>query len=252
MTKTLRPVLSLLAFLLLFAALLFFFFLLGTRALPHGDFAPASPTGMGSRPVVVIDAGHGGEDGGAVGENGVLEKDLNLAIAQKMCELLRASGVEAVMTREEDVLLYDKNSDYEGRKKVQDLATRRQIAEQYENPVFISIHMNAFPDSRYKGLQVYYSENHPDSLALARSIQEADRLCLHPDNRRTVKAGGSNLYLLDRLSCPAILVECGFLSNAEECEELCREDAQKRMAILLSASLLNYLSEEGQFMSDGS
>jgi N-acetylmuramoyl-L-alanine amidase len=156
------------------------------------------------------------------------------------------------MTREEDILLYDKTSDYHGHKKEQDLATRRRMAEQYDRAVFVSIHMNAFPDSRYKGLQVYYSENHPDSQLLAKSIQAKDRLYLHPDNRRAVKSGGSNLYLLDRLTCPAVLVECGFLSTDEECEALCREDTQKKLVLLLAASVLEILSEDTEIVPTAS
>ncbi len=193
-------------------------------------------------PIVVIDAGHGGEDCGAVGRNGVLEKDLNLQIAQKLERLLLANGIQTVMTRSEDVLLYDKNSDYHGQKKVQDLATRKSIAEQYENTVFISIHMNSFPQSQYDGLQVYYSPHHTASQQLARDIQTLTQKTLQPSNHRTVKSAGENIYLLNQLTCPAVLVECGFLSNREECERLIDERYQQQLALVIALSVLQNLS----------
>lgn len=245
-----RLLLLLFLFFLTFAMILLIFALLGMRWI--SPQAKDTSNQAKTETVVVIDPGHGGEDGGTVGINGVFEKDLNLAISHTLCQLLRGAGVEAVMTREDDVLLYDKSSDYHGHKKEQDLATRRRIAEQYEHTVFISIHMNAFPDSRYKGLQVYYSENHPDSQVLAKSIQSKDRLYLHPDNRRAVKSGGGSLYLLDRLSCPAVLVECGFLSNEEECEALCREETQKKLSLILAASVLEILKEDTEILSTAS
>lgn len=194
-------------------------------------------------PIVVIDAGHGGEDGGAVGKNGIYEKDLNLSIAKHLNEMLRACGVQTVMTRTEDILLYDRNSDYKGQKKVQDLATRREIAERYENAVFISIHMNAFPEAQYSGLQVYYSKNDPNSSLLAQTVQAMVKNTLLPENDRTIKPAGSNIYLLDRLDCPAVLIECGFLSNPEECERLSKETYRLQLARVLCASILEYLSE---------
>lgn len=191
---------------------------------------------------VIIDPGHGGEDGGAVGVNGVLEKDLNLSIAKIICDTLRADGVNAVMTREDDTLLYDKNSDYHGKKKIQDLATRRKIAEKYENVLFISIHMNAFPEGKYSGLQVYYSKNDASSQTLAESIQNTVKEKLTPSNNRSPKAAGDNIYLLDRLSCPAILVECGFLSNPDECQRLSDGNYQKQLSLCISASVMEYIS----------
>jgi N-acetylmuramoyl-L-alanine amidase len=192
---------------------------------------------------VVIDAGHGGEDGGAVGTNGIYEKDLNLQIAWILNDLLRANGIETVMTRSEDILLYDRNSNYQGQKKVQDLAIRRKIAETYENAVFVSIHMNAFPQHQYHGLQVYYSPNSSESKDLAIHIQSLTKELLMPKNNRSVKTSGGNIYLLDRLQCPAVLVECGFLSNPEECAKLSSEEYKQQMALSLCLSILEYFSD---------
>lgn len=187
---------------------------------------------------VVIDAGHGGEDGGAVSANGIAEKDLNLQIAMLLCDLLKANGVDAVMTRTEDVLLYDRSVDYIGRKKSLDLAARRKIAEETAHCVFVSIHMNAYPLSEYKGLQVWYSPNDPASLSLAQSIQSTVHEILQPDNNRKVKRATSSIYLLHHLQCPAVLVECGFLSNPAEADLLASEQYQKQLALVLFAAIM--------------
>ena len=182
---------------------------------------------------VILDAGHGGEDGGASSVCGALEKDINLAITIKLRDLLVANGVPVILTRSEDVLLYDKTIDYHGRKKALDLATRRKIAEETPNPIFVSIHMNAFPQTQYKGLQVWYSKNETASLTLAQAIQNLAADQLQKDNNRRVKEATSSIYLLHHLTCPAVLVECGFLSNPEEAALLETEDYQSKLAFLL-------------------
>ena len=181
-------------------------------AIPVDQNANILPT---STPYIVIDAGHGGEDGGAIGINGGYEKDVNLAVALILRDILTEKGLNVIMTRSEDILLYDKDSDYEGHKKEQDLLNRRKIAETYEDPIFISIHMNSFPIEKYNGLQVYYSKNTPSSMELANKIQTNARQHLQIPNKRTTKPS-DGIYLLDRLKCTAVLVECGFLSNPEE------------------------------------
>lgn len=184
-------------------------------------------------PTVVIDAGHGGEDGGTVGVNGLLEKDVNLDIALRLRDLLTANGISVVMTRTEDVLLYDRNADYEGRKKSLDLAARRQIAENTPNCIFVSIHMNSFPDPRYDGLQVWYSPNRPESEVIAETIQKTAKAVLQPENERQTKAANSAIYLLHRLTVPAVLVECGFLSNPAEAAKLATDDYRRDVAFAL-------------------
>ncbi len=194
----------------------------------------------------VIDAGHGGEDGGAVGYvNGIPqpEKDINLKIAQALAQALEDAGATVVMTRTEDTLLYDRNSDYEGRKKALDMAARLAVVEAAQatgdTVLFISIHQNTFPQARYRGLQVYYSANHDESAALAGIIQETAREQLAPDNDRKTKVGDA-IYLLKQLQCPAVLVECGFLSNPEECAALATEEYQNRVAYAVFCALREY------------
>lgn len=193
----------------------------------------------GILPTVVLDAGHGGEDGGAISANGIVEKDLNLTITQLLKDLLTANGFSVILTRSDDRLLYDTDIDYHGRKKALDLAARREIAQGVENCVFISIHMNAFPMEQYRGLQVWYSKNNPRSFALAKAVQKAVCEDLQPQNTREVKAASSTIYLLHHLQCPAILVECGFLSNPEEAALLATKEYQRELARLLFISLNN-------------
>jgi N-acetylmuramoyl-L-alanine amidase len=206
---------------------------------PISPAAPVSTTGV-SEYTVVLDAGHGGEDGGAVGVlNGkeIYEKDLNLSIALLLRDLLEADGINVIMTREEDVLLYDRNTDYQGRKKVLDLAARLHVGQSVENALFVSIHMNAFTQTQYKGLQVYYSPNHPHSATLAQQIQTRIGEQLQPDNHRKIKRAGSEIHLLEHLDCPAVLVECGFLSNGEDCATLSDAEYRRRLAFLLFCSI---------------
>ena len=187
---------------------------------------------------VILDAGHGGEDGGAVSSQGYLEKDLNLAICRQMEGMLKANGINTVMTRSEDILLYDKNVDYQGRKKALDLLARRKIGEETEDALFVSIHMNSYPIAKYHGLQVWYSPNNESSFEVAKQIRSTVLEELQPENDRQVKEAGSTLYLLHHLHSPAVLVECGFLSNPEEAERLNDPTYQKQLAFLITLSIL--------------
>ena len=197
---------------------------------------------------IVIDAGHGGEDGGTSSAAGVLEKDLNLSVAFALRDLFEAAGVPVVMTRTEDKLLYDRNVDFHGRKKVLDLAARRLMAEKVSAEaregggvsLFISIHMNAFPQPQYSGMQVWYGTGHPLSAEVAGSIQSAS-LAVMPDNHRQIKAAGSNIYLLDRIKSPAVLVECGFLSNPKEEAQLRSDDYQRKLCCVIASSAAQFL-----------
>ena len=192
---------------------------------------------------IVLDAGHGGEDGGAVGKGNTCEKALNLSIALKIGEMLSDSGIDVVYTRTEDVLLYDKNSDYKNKKKALDLAARVKKAQETPNCVFVSIHMNSFSQSQYSGLQVYFSKNNPQSATLANSIQGAVKAQLQPQNKRKAMEATSSIYVLDRLECPAILIECGFVSNAEECRLLSTEVYQKQLSEIISQEIEKYVEK---------
>ena len=195
-----------------------------------------------SLPVVIIDAGHGGEDGGAIGVNGAFEKDINLSIAKKIEAILNAKGIKCVMTREEDVLLYDRTQDYQGRKKLLDMQARKKIVESYENAILVSIHQNSFSQAKYSGFQAYYSPNDPRSLELVSFIERSVKNNLQPNNRRASKVSNGNIYLLDHIVCPAVLLECGFLSNAEECALLCTEDYQNKLCEVICAGIEDFVN----------
>ena len=195
---------------------------------------------------VVIDAGHGGEDGGASTYGGMHEKELNLLISSELYTLLSFAGINTVMTRREDVLLYDKNSDYKGHKKSMDLAARLKMARESEGGILISIHMNAFPETQYHGMQVYYSKNAESSLSLARTVQSKNQELLDPTNSRKIKESGKNIYLLDRFEGTGILIECGFLSNPTDRANLNSADYRKSLATVIFFAVIEYLSDGGR------
>jgi N-acetylmuramoyl-L-alanine amidase len=190
----------------------------------------------------VIDAGHGGEDGGACTYEGLPEKDLNLFIAKDLELMLRLCGINVVMTRTDDRLLYDPQSDYKGHKKSMDLASRLKTANETPNAILVSIHMNAFPESKYCGLQVYYSDRSNGGLKLAQMIQNTYKDRLMPSNTRKAKAAGSNIYLLHRFDGVGVLVECGFLSNESEREKLNTAEYRSQIAACLLESIVEYIS----------
>ena len=192
-------------------------------------------------PVIIIDAGHGGEDGGATGTNGVLEKDLNLAVSGMLADLLRGAGYTVVQTRTEDRLLYDEGTK-KGHKKQGDLENRVKYTEQYPNSILISIHMNTFPLDTCEGVQVWYSQNDERSAMLAKQIQDGIKEHLQSSNNRKIKAATSSIYLLRHAKTPAVLVECGFLSTPSECARLCDTSYQQKLALTLFDAICENLS----------
>jgi len=195
---------------------------------------------------VVLDPGHGGEDGGACTYGGMPEKELNLLIATEVYHMLSATGINVIMTRTEDILLYDPTSDHEGKKKSMDLAARLNIAQETPDAILVSIHMNAFPESKYGGLQVYYSTRSEGGRTLASYVQDDNKTFLSPDNHRKIKAAGKNIYLLDRFEGTGILVECGFLSNPDNRERLNSSVYRHELSALLFCSILRYISDGGR------
>ena len=160
--------------------------------------------------VVIIDAGHGGEDGGAVSKSGICEKDINLRLSMLLGDIFDAAGYSAVQTRTEDRLLYDRNVDFHGRKKILDMAARLNIAKSRNAELFISIHMNAFPQPIYRGLQVYYSPHHKDSENIAKSIQALAKTSLQPTNNRDVNLPAERYIFLISLIIPRFSSSAAF------------------------------------------
>ena len=189
--------------------------------------------------LVVIDPGHGGVDGGAVGKEGTLEKDLNLQISKKLKDRLLENGFNVVMTREEDVSLHQEGETKN--KKRSDLNRRLQIIRSYENAVFLSIHMNSFTSSLEKGIQIFYSVNHPQSKVLAELLEEDFKTYVDSENRRKSKPAGSEIFLLKHAKVPACLIECGFLSNREEEQLLKNPEYQDKLVASMIESLKRYM-----------
>lgn len=198
--------------------------------------ATTKPTQKDAIPLIILDAGHGGEDGGAVGVNGVLEKTLNLTITRLLATQLRTAGFLVLETRTEDRLLYSEGTK-RGHKKQSDLENRLAVMQKYPESIFVSIHMNTFQTPDCEGLQVWYSEGDARSKALAECVQDTVKAHLQPQNNRRVKAAGRSIYILKHATSPAILVECGFLSTPAECELLCNEAYQRALALTLFAAI---------------
>ncbi len=193
--------------------------------------------------VVVIDPGHGGEDPGSVAPDGTLEKDLNLEIANLVRALCILNGTEVKMTRTEDTLLYDYYDDledYTGKKKVYDLKNRLKIAEEHEGALYLGIHMNKFSQAKYSGTQIYYSKNNPSSYSVATDLSKSIKEYLQPSNNRQIKGADSSIYILNNIENPAILVECGFLSNENELTQLKNEEYRAKLALIIFSSICKY------------
>ena len=191
-------------------------------------------------PRIVIDPGHGGEDGGAVAPDGTAEKDINLSVAKSTCAMLTALGCDCVMTREDDVML---SGDGAGSKKLRDLQNRVAFTDG-GGCVFVSIHQNKFPQNSCAGTQVYYSKNDARSEKLASVIRNNTQKYLQKNNTRQIKRAGSEIYVLDRCTVPAVLVECGFLSNPAELELLKTEEYQKKLGCVIALSVADYLYDD--------
>ncbi len=202
--------------------------------------ADSTADGCKSYPRIIIDAGHGGEDGGAVAPDGTCEKDINLNVAKYACALLQSLGFECTLTRDDDVML----SDGEGSgKKMRDLKNRVALTEE-SDCIFVSIHQNKFPQQSCSGAQVYYSKNDIRSEKLASVLQDGIREYLQKQNTRQIKRAGSEIFVLDRCAVPAVLVECGFLSNPAELELLKTEEYQKKLGCTIALSVVDFLSGE--------
>jgi len=188
-------------------------------------------------------ATHGAPDGGAVGSNGVLEKDLNLAISLKLQTFLEQSGVAVILTRSDDNGIYSVSESIRN-KKYSDMKNREKLIKSSNADAFVSIHMNKFTDEQYSGPQVFFSKNRPESEQLARLVQDNLNACVSPPSPRDIKKADSNIYLLKTAELPAGLVECGFLSNKAEQEKLLNENYQKQIAWAIYCGMIQYFNDK--------
>lgn len=190
-------------------------------------------------PSLIIDAGHGGEDGGAISDNGILEKDINLLISNQTADLLNFLGFDVVKIRDDDTSLSTDEDTIRSR-KVADMKKRLEIFNSSNNNIIISIHQNKFTESKYHGTQIFYSPNNINSKTLAESIKTTVKALLQPENERECKESDSGIYLLKNTDKPAVIVECGFLSNEEECNKLTTNTYQKQMSYSIVMGFLDF------------
>lgn len=203
----------------------------------------AMGTANGTVETIIIDAGHGGEDGGAIGVDGVVEKNLNLPIALEVAKQLKKQGLSVVLTRDGDYATYSEEAKTLGQKKTSDIHNRFALIEDTKNCIFVSIHMNHYDSEYCSGAQTFYSDNNEDSAVLAQKIQNAIREEIQHDNERQIKPATSSIYLLYYAEVPAVLVECGFISNIEESKKLQDPEYQNKIAKSISNGILDYLGK---------
>lgn len=225
---------------LLLAAAILFFVSQGKNAVEVVNFHAEMFEKKGT---VIVDAGHGGEDGGAIGINGVNEKEINLAIALELQQLLEQNQFEVIMIRDGDYAVGDNSLGSVAERKRSDTMKRAETILASGECIVISIHQNHFSQSKYYGAQVFYSPNREESSLLAECIRSSIVSQTQPENTRELKEAESNLYLMNHATVPSVLVECGFLSNAEEAEKLCDPKYQDRIASAIYDGLILYIKE---------
>ncbi len=204
------------------------------------DIKSIFTSGKKDSPVLVIDAGHGGADGGATSLSGVLESELNLDISQRMAALSGLTGIEFIMTRDSDNIEYPDSANSISKKKKYDQKKRVELINDTRNAILISVHQNCYPHKSPHGPQSFYSRNEgSDSLAVL--IQDSMNAALCPGNRRIAMPVANNIYLFKNITCPAVLVECGFISNPKESELLNTEAYRLKIAAVLISAYLRYL-----------
>ncbi len=192
--------------------------------------------------IIILDAGHGYPDGGAVGISGSLEKDINLQITKKVGEYFTKCGAKVVYTRIDDNAVSSDLSKKISEIKKEDMKNRLWIRDNSEADLFISIHMNKFSDSKYHGAQVFYDGNFQESKSLASYICSSLKKYADKENKREIKDSNNSLYLLKNSTIPAVLVECGFLSNYSEEKALLTDSYQEKIAFSIFSGTVEFLS----------
>lgn len=226
------------ASILLFYILIVSLFLTATYWGSRATSVIAQKIPMERKHTVIIDAGHGGEDGGATSCTGKLEKEYNLEIAMRLNDLMHLMGLHTKMVRTTDISVYTQGQTIAA-KKVSDLKNRVNAVNETENGLLVSIHQNTFSDGKYSGAQVFYAAE-GESQVLAEQLQSTFCQTLNPgSNRRCKRADG--VYLMEHIEKTGILVECGFLSNVQEEAKLRRSEYQKKLCCVIAATVCNFL-----------
>ena len=206
---------------------------------------PASGAGQGNTlRTVVIDPGHGGQDGGAVAADGTAESEINLAVALRLEQLLRFAGVPTEMTRREDVMVCDPELDTMRQRKVSDIRNRVDLVNGIPGAVLLSVHQNSLPSSpETHGAQAFRNRA-PEAEALAQTLQDVLNAVVNTHRAKEPKQISGSIYLMNHVTVPAVLVECGFLSNAEETLRLRQADYQMTLAVTIAAGYLQWAAGE--------
>ncbi len=207
----------------------------------------AEPVSNGQVPLktVILDAGHGGEDPGAVSDySGTREKDVNLLIAIKVKELLKAENYKVIMTREDDRLVYNTDTRNIVQKRREDLLRRKKIMDEAGADIVVSIHLNKFQQAKYYGTQVFFPPNSPESQRLAMSIQKSVRDSVDPNNKREALEKKEPIIILKDSKTTTAIVECGFLSNAEEEKKLVTEEYQNKLSAAIKDGITGYFQRK--------
>lgn len=191
--------------------------------------------------IVVLDAGHGGEDGGATGSNGTTEAELNLQITLKVQKLLEQNGTTVILTRSNENAIYDLDAKTLKQKKVSDIKNRVKIGNSSSADIFVSIHLNKIPQQQYYGWQCFYKDKNEQSEKLAKSIQNSLNEAIQKENNRLAMKI-NNIYIVKNVEIPISIVECGFLSNPQEEQELQQEEYQNRIAWGIYTGICEYFS----------
>ena len=192
-----------------------------------------------SSKTIIVDAGHGGEDGGAVSDNGVSEAEINLKIALKLQQLLEQSGSNVVLTRSDDNAIYDVDKKTLREKKNSDIRNRVRIGNNSSADIFVSIHLNKIPENQYYGWQTFFKDGNEDGKRLATCIQSNLNETIQKENKR-VPLKISNVYIIKHVEIPTVIVECGFLSNQQEEKLLQQEEYQNRLAWGIYNGIMDY------------
>ncbi|MBR6760637.1 MAG: N-acetylmuramoyl-L-alanine amidase [Oscillospiraceae bacterium] len=216
-----------------------------TNAVPYSPDALPTVAQSNSKDLIfVLDAGHGGMDGGCSTADGVPEKGINLNIMLNLRELLEAMGYPVIVTRDSDRSIHDKGIEGIANQKSSDMDNRLAVFNQYENAVCISIHQNQFTDPQYSGAQMFYSDTNPNSEGLAQQLQNQFREMLQPENQREIKLCGTELFLCYYCKNPTVMVECGFLSNPDEAALLKTTEYQQKVAFTIFSALQQWISTQ--------
>lgn len=196
---------------------------------------------------VILDPGHGGEDPGAVSDySGLKEKDVNLNIVMLAKDLLEKDNYKVILTRDADQLVYNADAKNILQKRREDLTQRKKLMDEGGADIVVSIHLNKFPQTQYHGAQVFFPANSPDSQKLATELQNSVRLNVDNENQRAALVKKDQIMILKNLKTTTVVMECGFLSNAEEEKKLATEDYQKKLAQAVKLGIDNYFKTKSE------